>query len=216
MAHHGTQVRLAEPADIAQLVELCLEARAESTVGSQLCTPDPAVLASQLGVFSSSGDGRLLVALLDGVPAGLLLARIVGPGPFTDETTVHVEAIFVGGQQRRRGVGHALLAELLTLADAAGARYVYAVPLPGARGMQRFLARLGFAPAAAHRVATVQSLQRRLAPARRTMPRARGLEHLIARRRVARDEAITGEVAAMLVRERSGASEPEQGERAAL
>ena len=33
------------------------------------------------------------------------------------------------------------------LAEEAGADDVYAAPLPGSRGMQRFLARLGFAPA---------------------------------------------------------------------
>lgn len=205
MAHLGTQVRLVEPTDVHDLVALCLEARSESTVGSQLCTPDPHVLASQLRAFSSKDEGRLIVGLHEGVVAGLLLARIVGPGPFTDETTVHVEAIFVGGQHRRRGLGHAMLGELLQLADAAGAHFVYAVPLPGARGMQRFLARLGFAPAAAHRVATVESLQRRLAPSRRAALRPRGLEHLIARRRVAREEASTGEIAAALVRERAAA-----------
>ena len=57
--------------------------------------------------------------------------------------------------------------------------------------MQRFLARLGFAPAAAHRVVTTQSLQRRLANegVRTTVERrasARGLEDLIARRRQVR------------------------------
>jgi len=203
VARPGTEVRLAAPADIPELVELCLEARAESTVGSQLCTPDPAVLAAQLRAFSSSGEGRLMVAHHEGTPAGLLLARLVGPGPFTDETTLHVEAIFVGAAHRRRGIGHALLGELLTLADVAGARYVYAIPLPGARGMQRFLARLGFAPAAAHRVATVASLQRRLAGIGRGSARARGLESLIARRRVARDEASTGEIEAARVLERA-------------
>jgi hypothetical protein len=60
--------------------------------------------------------------------------------------------------------------------------------------MQRFLARLGFAPAAAHRVVGTSALQRRLAhehaaasaaSARRSAPR--GLEDLIARRRQARE-----------------------------
>lgn len=187
MARPGTHVQLAEPADIDELVELCLEARAESAVGSQLCTPDPAVLANQLRTFSGSGEGRIIVARHEGAMAGLVLARLIGPGPFTDETSVHVEALFVGSDHRRRGVGHALLAELLSLADVVGARYVYAVPLPGARGMQRFLARLGFAPAAAHRVATVAALQRRLASGSRgpRVGRPRGLENLIARRRQA-------------------------------
>ena len=190
MARPGTHVRVAEPGDIADLVALSLEARGESTVGPQLCTPDPELLAEQLRLFASSEEGRILVVFVEEVLAGLLLSRFVGPGLFTDERAVHVEAIYVAAPFRRRGIGHALLAELGNLAQETGARHIYAVPLPGARGMQRFLARLGFAPAAAFRVVTLAALQRRLAirgAGPRPVSRSRGLERLIARRRVASD-----------------------------
>jgi GNAT superfamily N-acetyltransferase len=193
----GVQVRAAVPDDLDELVDLCLEARAEAAVGAQLCSSDPERLRHQLGTLLTVSGGHAMVGVLDGELAGLLLARVVGPSPFTDEVTVHVEALFVRVGRRRRGVGHALLAGAAQLAEESGAAQVFAVPLPGSRGVQRFLARLGFAPAAAHRVVSTDVLQRRLAadPALAGAPRrgsGRGLEDLIARRRQVR--AMSGPV----------------------
>lgn len=191
----GVHVRSACPHDLEDLVDLCLAARLEAGVGSQLCTEDSERLSAQLGTLLATPGGEVLIGTVDDQPAGLLLARIVGPGPFTDVSSLHLEALFVLPDARRRGLGHALLSRALQLAEQAGATELYSSPLPGARGMQRFLARLGFAPAAAHRVVTTAVLQRRLThevgpasitPAvRRTGPR--GLEDLIARRRQVRE-----------------------------
>lgn len=190
----GVQVREALPGDLESLVALCLTARQEAGVGSQLCTDDADRLRDQLGALLAVPGGRVLLALLDDDPAGLLLARVVGPGPFTDVVSLDIEAVYVLPAARRRGLGHALLVGATTVAEEAGATELYSSPLPGSRGMQRFLARLGFAPAASHRVVTAAALQRKLAhdqghagtpgAARRSGPR--GLEDLIARRRQAR------------------------------
>jgi len=195
----GVQFKVAALADLEGLVALCLAARAESTVGAQLCSPDGERLRDQLGTLLATPGGHVLVGLLDGEVAGLLLGRVVGPNPFTQDVSLHVEALYVGAGDRRHGLGHTLLAGALAVAEEAGATQVYAVPLPGARGVQRFFARLGFAPAAAHRVVSTQTLQRRLAgdlvgvgSVRRGA--ARGLENLIARRRQVRIETQTGPV----------------------
>jgi GNAT superfamily N-acetyltransferase len=193
----GVQVRAAVPEDLDGLVELCLEARAEAAVGAQLCSSDAERLRHQLGTLLTVSGGHAMVGLLDGELAGLLLARVVGPSPFTEEVSVHVEALFVRVGRRRRGLGHALLAGAAQIAEESGAGQVFAVPLPGSRGVQRFLARLGFAPAAAHRVVSTEVLQRRLAsdPALAGAGRrgsGRGLEDLIARRRQVR--ALSGPV----------------------
>ena len=179
----GTEVRTAEPADMADLVALCLTARQESSVGPQVCTADADTLAHQLGALTAAPGGTVLVAHSDGTPVGLLLGRLLGPNPFTDEASLAVEAVYVDPRHRRRGVGHALMVGAAELAEQAGAEHVYAAPIPGARGMQRFFVQLGFAPAAAHRVTSTASLLRRLSQdtgvARRPGPR--GLEDLIAR-----------------------------------
>ncbi|GEL93630.1 GNAT family N-acetyltransferase [Cellulomonas composti] len=177
---------------MAALVELCLAARQEASVGSQVCTDDAERLRRQLGSLVAD-TGIVLVGFVDDQPAGFLLARLVGPSLFTDASAIVIEALYVVGSARRRGLGHVLLGLAANEAEARGACELFSSPLPGARGMQRFLARLGFTSAATHRVVTTSALQRRLAHdlasstpgARRPAPR--GLEDLIARRRHARE-----------------------------
>ncbi len=185
----GVHVRRAASSDLEQIVDLCLQARAESGVGRQLCSDDRDELRRQLAVLGSVDGGAVLVASHDDELAGLALCRVMSSGLLQDSVVLSLDAVYVRPQSRRRGLGHAMLQAAAVVADEAGATDVYASPLPGSRGMQRFLARLGFAPAAAHRVVSTGALQRRLAadvplPSRR--PAARGLEDLIARRRRAR------------------------------
>lgn len=183
----GIEVRPAEPADMDRLVDLCRAARDEASVGSAVCSPDAAVLAQQLGAFTAMPGGTLLVAVHEHAVVGMVLGRLLGPNPFTEEASFAVEALYVAPDHRRRGTGHALMVATAELATAAGATQVYAAPLPGARGMHRFFVQLGFTPAAHHRATSTSALLRRLAEgpaARRSGPR--GLEDLIARRRQSR------------------------------
>src|SRR5690606_38631888 len=173
---------------------LALEARAETALGSHLCSSDHARVTEQLATLASAPGARLQVVQDEHVIVGMMLARVVGPTVFLDEVALFVEAVYVGQGQRRRGAGHALLEAATDLAEEVGAASVYAVPLPGARGMQRFLARLGFAPAAAHRVVPTAVLRRRLtepvglvALRRRAAGSPAGP---IARRRQVRDEGL--------------------------
>ena len=188
----GVLTRPARIEDVAGLVDLCLEARTELMVGAQLCTDDPVRLRDQLLTLLNMPGGAILIATLDDEINGLLLARMVGPGPFSDAVVLTLESLYVRQRARRRGLGHALLLAAAELAEQAGALEVYASPLPGARGMHRFLAQVGFAPAAAHRVVTTAALARRLGQAQVTpggpvrRPSRHGLEDLIARRRQAR------------------------------
>jgi GNAT superfamily N-acetyltransferase len=183
-------VRPARPEDLDVLVSLSLAARAESLLGPQLCTDDGERLRHQIGALVAEPGACALVGTLDDEVCGLMLARISGPNLFTDEVSIALEAVYVAEGARRRGVGHALLGAVADEARRVGATDVIAVPLPGARGMLRFLARLGFAPAAAHRVASTESLQRRLAgepvASARRAPARSGIDDLIARRRRAR------------------------------
>jgi N-acetylglutamate synthase-like GNAT family acetyltransferase len=195
MAVRPTQVRPALPEDIPELVELCLAARRESFVGNQVCSADPELIDRQLRVLAGAPGGVVLVAQGDEGSVGLLLGRVMGPNPFTDATSLSVEAVYVAASARRRGVGHALMVGVTELADQAGVGDVYAASIPGARGMQRFFVQLGFTPAASHRVTTVAALRRRLSSdgtprGRHSMHR--GIEDLIARRRQSR--ALTGEI----------------------
>lgn len=195
----AAMARPATAQDLDALTALCLEARVEAGTGSALCTDDEVRLRSQLAALAGLPGGLLLTAGHEGAIDGVLLARVVGPSPFSDVVVVDLEAVFVRAAARRRGVGHALLSALADEAEARGAAEVYASPLPGARGMQRFLARSGFQAAAAHRAVSTAALQRRLAQdpvaprtgqTRRVSPR--GLDSLIALRRRARGADAAG------------------------
>ncbi|WP_225754340.1 GNAT family N-acetyltransferase [Actinotalea sp. Marseille-Q4924] len=183
----GVEVRPVEPGDVEGVLTLVQTARAESSVGSQVCSGERDALRRQLGTLTAVPGGTVLVAVCEGDVVGLLLGRVTQPNLFTDSASLAVDVVYVVASHRRRGVGRALMLGATEVALAASAEHVYVAPLPGARGMQRFVVQLGFAPAAAHRVATAAALHRRLthdAPVARRSPRR--IEDLIARRRESR------------------------------
>jgi N-acetylglutamate synthase-like GNAT family acetyltransferase len=75
---------------------------------------------------------------------------------------VHVTHLLVAPSHRRRGVGRALLAAAVHLADEHGVDRVLATAASGSREANRYLARLGFAPLVVHRVASTTALRRSL------------------------------------------------------
>ena len=196
----AVEVRPAGRDDLTAVAELAASACDEAPYGPQSAPGDPARLLEHLSVLVASG-GHVLVAVHEGVVCGFLLARVIDPHLFAEQASLYIDAIYVGSGDRRHGVGHALVSAAAGIADEAGAVSVYCAPAPGARGMQRFLARLGFGPAAGHRVVQTGTLQRRLAhdapPSRRDGRREPGrdgrrdatraaIEDLVARRRRAR------------------------------
>ena len=72
--------------------------------------------------------------------------------------------------QRRRGVGRALLAAAVHLADELGVEHVLATAAAGSREGNRYLARLGFAPLVMHRVAPTSVLRALARHGRRRRP----------------------------------------------
>lgn len=179
------------PEDRDGVVSLCLQARGETWTASQVCSGDESTVARHLGALMSSPGAVVLVARADDRVVGLLLGRLLGPSLFTDDVNLAVDVVYVDSGHRRRGVGHALMLAAVEFALAHGAENVYAAPFPGARGVQRFLVRLGFTPAASHRVTPVAALHRRLTAdgARRGSSRRR--DDVIARRRQSRGAAAS-------------------------
>lgn len=216
----AVEVRPAVPDDLASIADLAVVACEESPYGPQTAPADADRLREHLSVFVASG-GRILVAVHGDVPCGFLLARVLAPHLFATDPSLYVDAIYVAADVRRHGVGHALVGAAATLASEVGAPSVYCAPSPGARGMQRFLACLGFAPAAGHRVVSTATLLRRLATdgqasrpdvrreprrdTRRQSTRA-AIEDLIARRRRARASGVpTGPLDLRTLQARYGA-----------
>ncbi|MFI2488653.1 GNAT family N-acetyltransferase [Promicromonospora kroppenstedtii] len=193
-------IHLAREADLPAVAALATVARDDSPAGAQLGAQELDRLLEHLSVLIAAG-GHVLVAEQDGRVVGVVLGRVVAAYLFAERASLYLDMLFVSPQARRHGVGHALLRAAADLAAEHDCHDIYSAPVPGNRGVQRFLARLGFAPAAGHRVASVAALQRRLAEApvrdgghgRRFAPRG-GIEDLIARRRRARSVMESGPI----------------------
>ncbi|WP_277210495.1 GNAT family N-acetyltransferase [Isoptericola croceus] len=198
-------VRPVAEEDLLEVAELAASVAPDGTTAAA----DPGRLCEYLSVLLAAG-GEVQVAVEDDAIVGFLLARVLGPRLYAVTPSLYIDAILVAPRARRHGVGRALLVAALELAGSAGAESIYCAPAPGAREMHRFLARLGFAPAAGHRVVAVPVLERRLAQGaapgatvvrrrdggrrRRDATRA-AIEDLVARRRRAREAGLpTGPV----------------------
>lgn len=194
------EIRCAREDDLPAVAALAADARDDSPTGAQLGAQDTDRLLEHLSVLLAAG-GQVLVAEHNGQVVGVVLGRVVAAYLFAQHASMYLDMLFVSPRARRHGVGHALLRAAADLAAEHQCHDIYSAPVPGNRGVQRFLARLGFAPAAGHRVASVAALQRRLAgeaaarDAVHTGRRSRvGLEDLIARRRKARSVLESGPI----------------------
>lgn len=195
------EIRPAREDDLPAVAALAAEARDDSPTGAQLGAQDTDRLLEHLSVLLAAG-GHVLVAEQNGRVVGVVLGRVVAAYLFARRASLYLDMVFVAPRARRHGVGHALLRAATDLAAEHECDDIYSAPVPGNRGVQRFLARLGFAPAAGHRVASVAALQRRLATdaaVRDTaLPHRRfgrsGIEDLIARRRRARSVMESGPI----------------------
>lgn len=163
MPHPTVITRRATVADVPALVSLWTElrtlgARAERAV-NPISTPDIAVrLAEVIGGERT----QVLLACRAGEPAGMAVCRVVHPDPLSDSGVLQVSHVVVARQHRRRGVGHALLAAAVEIADDQHLEHVGVEVYPSVREASRFYARLGFAPVTVQRVAPLSVLRRRL------------------------------------------------------
>jgi GNAT superfamily N-acetyltransferase len=195
------EIRPAREDDLPDVAALAAEARDDSPMGAQLGAHETDRLLEHLSVLLAAG-GHVLVAEHDGEVVGVVLGRVVDAYLFAPSASLYLDMLFVAPRARRHGVGHALLRAAADLAAEHRCHDIYSAPVPGNRAVHRFLARLGFAPAAGHRVASVTALQRRLATEAATRdtvhPGRRfarmGLEDLIARRRRARSVTESGPI----------------------
>jgi GNAT superfamily N-acetyltransferase len=162
----NVRVRPAERADLVGLVELTRSVDLSSGVFSGKPLQDQAAehLAARLDEILSEGARHLLVAVDDttGSIVGLLVAKPDEIGAIDITPVLHVTHLLVSPKHRRRGVGRALLAGAVHLADELGVDRVLGTAASGSREANRYLARLGFAPLVVHRIASTSALRRGL------------------------------------------------------
>jgi ribosomal protein S18 acetylase RimI-like enzyme len=162
----NVRIRPAEHADVDSLVALTrsLDSSRTTFSGRSRNEPDAHHLARRFGEMLEEGEHTLLVACDDsqGEVVGLLVARQDEVGVIDVSRALHVSNLLVTPKHRRRGVGRALLAAAVHLADELGLDRMQATVSAGSREGNRYLARLGFAPVVMHRVASTGVLRRAL------------------------------------------------------
>ena len=159
------RVRPAELADVPELVRL-VEATDEplSAPGArQIQAETVAHLPDRFAAILASDDKCVLVAVDElGNIVGMVLVSEGGVGAVTAVPAVHISNLLVARKYRRRGIGRALLAATVHLADQRGVEHIVASVVAGSRDANRYLARLGFAPLVVRRLATTTTLRRSL------------------------------------------------------
>lgn len=98
----------------------------------------------------------------DGELAGLMVLTIDAISAALDLPAAFVHYLVVAPERRHRGVGRALLAEATVFADEICAEHIIVGVTTTARDVNRYYARLGFAPMALRRIASVPALRRSL------------------------------------------------------
>ncbi|SHF59765.1 Ribosomal protein S18 acetylase RimI [Jatrophihabitans endophyticus] len=164
MSRANVRVRPATPEDIDALAELVHTvdpqgaghaARQAGTSTERLC--------SRFADLLDRTERTLLVATDENAAVvGMLGARVDEVGTVELTPVLHVTHLLVAPRCRRRGIGRALLAAAVHLADDAAVEHVLATSAAGSREGNRYLARIGFAPLVVHRIASTAVLRRSL------------------------------------------------------
>lgn len=131
-------VRPAVAADVAEVTELASMARAglaEQRGGARWMSEHP-TRPDWSALVGEGGPASVLVADLDGLVVGYLVALVEGD-------LVHIDEVFVRPEARELGFGDALLAEALELGRRAGASLVEGEALPGDRTVKNLFERAG-------------------------------------------------------------------------
>lgn len=164
MSRVNVRVRPATHDDIAALVGLVKQMDTTAGIFSGKPAQDASTghLAARFGEILDSG--RCLLVAIDeaGAVVGMLAARCDSVGGIDLTPVLHVTHLVVDPNHRRRGVGRALLAAAVRLADEEGLEHVVCTAAAGSREGNRYLARIGFAPLVVHRIALTTTLHRSL------------------------------------------------------
>ncbi len=131
---------------------------------------------------------RLLVAVLEDQPVGVVHLRRAPISPIHEEDAVHVGYLHVLSGFRRRGAGKPLLEAAADWADEKDSKHIVASVAATARDSNRFLARLGLAQVAVVRACTVNSLRIKLGGT--SAPKSM-ITNVIAARRLMRRSRVT-------------------------
>ena len=179
MLRTPVEVLVAHDEDLERLIPLWDECRAQAAAGvvsgstAEVLERVRRQLAASRDSVAAGGRAtyRLVYACLDGEPVGLASFTVVGRGLMAASSAVLVDVVHVTDSRRKSGAGTALLREAVVFADEVAASDVVVNVPPTARDVNRFYARLGFAPLVVRRSAPLGLLRRKLGVEPRLDPR---------------------------------------------
>ena len=174
MTWSSVRVREATSADLPSMLALGDELR-EQVLPLSEPAPRSRTNKTVTGAARDALEARYLEALGD--PArhlvlavgdkddvlGMAIFSVGSANALLDLPAVHVSHAVVSDRHKRRGAGKALVAAAAAFAEERGLDQLLVSVHPGSRDANRFFARLGFAPLAVRRVASVSVVRRRLA-----------------------------------------------------
>ena len=177
--------------NIPDLAKLAIDGREEMSFGNQLFSGELDRLTQHLQVLNALPEIKLFTASYEDELVGFLVLRTIGNDIALPERVLLVDNIFVSKKFRRQGVGHALLTRVVQIAEEQSVSDIYAIPVGFSRALQRFLVQMGFSSVANYKVASLATLQRKLASDGLVSSRpSKSIESLIARRRKDRANAF--------------------------
>lgn len=138
-------------------------------------------VASALRRVLARDRERIVVAECAGRLAGAVHLRVGTFGPLESEQAVFASHLCVSPELRRRGVARGLMEAATTWAEENAVPHVLAFSTVGQREGNRFMARLGLAPAATVRIAPTSVLRAKL-----PVSGSRQVGQVLAQRRSAR------------------------------
>lgn len=166
MSRGNVHVRPAEELDVADLVALTetIDLAQGLFGGRPLAAEAQPDLTDRFREIVSTGVPSVLVAVDDAsdVVVGFVAVRADELTTIARTPVLHVSHLIVAPKFRKRGIGRSLLAAVVHLADERGVDHVLATASTGSRDVNRYLARLGFAPLVMRRLASTTVLRRSL------------------------------------------------------
>jgi ribosomal protein S18 acetylase RimI-like enzyme len=162
------RVRPADENDLPALVELGTELREALVPLDGGLRPSSAAGRAALeqrfrDAIACADRELVLVVGEDEEPLGMALFTVSAVNALFDSPSLHMSHAVVDDRHRRRGAGRALVAAAASYAEERGIEQLVVSVRPGSRDANRFFARLGFAPLAVRRGASVVAVRRRLA-----------------------------------------------------
>jgi ribosomal protein S18 acetylase RimI-like enzyme len=162
------RVRPAAESDLPALVDLATELREAllpAETGLRPGSPTGrAVLEQRLREALESPNRHLVLVVGEAdEPLGMALFTVSSANALFDCPSLHMSHAVVDDRHRRRGAGRALVAAAAAYAEERGLDSIVVSVRPGSREANRFFARLGFAPLAVRRAASVTTVRRGLA-----------------------------------------------------